>query len=59
MTQLHAVILSASVAPIKNETSAEQKKKVEKLQAAEKVRRKSEKLRRSDIKRCRSNKDWF
>ncbi|KAF5359105.1 hypothetical protein D9756_002962 [Leucocoprinus leucothites] len=59
LAKLHATILSASLAPIKNEPSAEQKKKVEKFQAAEKERRKSDKKYRSDVKRNRSSKDWF
>lgn len=59
MVQLHATILSAAKALIKNEPSEAQKQKVEKHQKAEKSRRKSEKMRRSDVKRGRSNSDWF
>ncbi|KAF7773156.1 hypothetical protein Agabi119p4_5323 [Agaricus bisporus var. burnettii] len=59
LAKLHATILSAAKALIKNEPSEAQKQKVEKHQKAEKARRKSEKMRRSDVKRGRSNNDWF
>jgi len=58
MTQLHGIILSAAKAHIKLEPSQEQKKKVQKHQATEKARRKFEKMRKSDVKRSRSNSDW-
>jgi peptidyl-tRNA hydrolase ICT1 len=56
--KLHATILAASKALIKNEPSEAQKKKVENLQKAEKARRKTDKMHRSNLKRSRSNSDW-
>ncbi|KAF9449771.1 hypothetical protein P691DRAFT_790537 [Macrolepiota fuliginosa MF-IS2] len=59
LAKLHNSILVASSASIKTEPSEQQKKKVERLQQAEKVKRKSEKMYRSDVKRGRSSRDWF
>ena len=52
-SQLHQCILSASSVAIKNEPSAEQVKRVQNLQRAEKARRRVEKDRRSQVKKSR------
>ena len=51
--QLHRCVLSASSAAIKNEPSAEQVKKVQNLQRADKARRRVEKDKRSQLKKSR------
>ena len=59
--QLHELILKTSTAPIRNEPSEEQKRRVGALEQAEKARRRQEKARRSIIKkgRARGNHgDW-
>jgi peptidyl-tRNA hydrolase ICT1 len=53
------LILDASSAPIKKETTPEQKKKVEALIKADAVRRRAEKTHRSDVKKGRRDGDWF
>lgn len=56
--QLHDLILAASSAPIKNEASPEQKKRVEALERIEKARRRMEKSHRSGIKNNRKKGNW-
>ncbi|EDR04026.1 uncharacterized protein LACBIDRAFT_330957 [Laccaria bicolor S238N-H82] len=56
--KLHSLILDASSAPIKKETTPEQKKKVEALIKADAVRRRAEKTHRSDVKKGRRGGDW-
>ncbi|KAF8824734.1 hypothetical protein HHX47_DHR7000241 [Lentinula edodes] len=54
--QLHALVLSAASASIKNETSEETKKRVEGHQKAQKERNRKEKAQRSAVKQHRSGK---
>ena len=56
--QLHFLVLSASMASVKNEASTEQKQRVILLQKAEKVRRRIEKDRKSSVKQSRKKGDW-
>jgi len=53
LRKLHQCVLSASSVTIKNEPSAEQVKKVQDLQRADKARRRVEKDKRSQLKKSR------
>ncbi|KAJ4489830.1 RF-1 domain-containing protein [Lentinula lateritia] len=56
LAKLHALVLSAASASIKNETSEETKKRVEGHQKAQKERYRKEKAQRSAVKQHRSGK---
>ncbi|KAF8709767.1 hypothetical protein AX14_013472 [Amanita brunnescens Koide BX004] len=58
LSQLHALLMSASSSPIRNDPSEEQKGKVRGHERAEKAARRKEKSHRRDVKRGRSNRDW-
>ncbi|KAF9072564.1 RF-1 domain-containing protein [Rhodocollybia butyracea] len=58
LAKLHALVLSAASAPIKNETSEETKKRVEGHQKAEKERNKMAKAFRSAVKKSRGKGGW-
>ncbi|PAV16105.1 hypothetical protein PNOK_0772500 [Pyrrhoderma noxium] len=58
LQKLHFLVLSASMASVKNEASPEQKQRVISLQKAEKVRRRIEKDRKSSVKQSRKKGDW-
>ncbi|KIM85042.1 hypothetical protein PILCRDRAFT_96663 [Piloderma croceum F 1598] len=61
LSKLHALIISASCAPIKNEPSEQQKTRVRGLEKAENARRKIQKDKRSQIKKSRASGkrgDW-
>ncbi|KZT07619.1 uncharacterized protein LAESUDRAFT_650825 [Laetiporus sulphureus 93-53] len=58
LSKLHALIVSASSASLIKETSEEQKERVRRLERAEKAKRKTAKVKRSEIKRSRSSRDW-
>ncbi|KAK7461806.1 hypothetical protein VKT23_008237 [Stygiomarasmius scandens] len=53
LDKLHALILTTSIAPIRNPTSEETKKRVEGFERAVKERNRKEKARRSDVKKTR------
>jgi peptidyl-tRNA hydrolase ICT1 len=53
--QLHALVLAASAAPIRNEPTEEQKKRVAALVRIEKARRREQKSRHSETKKSRAN----
>ncbi|TFK73296.1 hypothetical protein BDN72DRAFT_761986 [Pluteus cervinus] len=54
LSKLHGLILTTSTAPIRNEPSEEQKRRVGALEQAEKARRRQDKARRSMIKKGRA-----
>ncbi|KZV72631.1 hypothetical protein PENSPDRAFT_575865 [Peniophora sp. CONT] len=56
LSKLHDVVSRAAAKLIMNEPSEDQKKRVQKLEHVEKVRRRQEKDRRSDTKKARSKK---
>ncbi|KAF8333907.1 hypothetical protein F5887DRAFT_655368 [Amanita rubescens] len=58
LSQFHALLVSASSSPIKNDPSEEQKQKVIGHERAQKLAQRKEKSHRSDVKKGRSNKDW-
>ncbi|KAF8071561.1 RF-1 domain-containing protein [Lyophyllum atratum] len=58
LSKLHDIILAASSAPIRNEPSEEQKKRVATLERADKARRRQEKSYRSEVKKGRSKGGW-
>ncbi|KAL0578078.1 hypothetical protein V5O48_003896 [Marasmius crinis-equi] len=53
LSKLHALVLSAASASVKNETPEEKKKHVANLERAAKERRRKEKSYRSDVKKSR------
>ncbi|KAF7424668.1 hypothetical protein PC9H_009978 [Pleurotus ostreatus] len=55
LAKLHSLVLSASIAPIRNEPSAEQKQRVASLERAENAKRRKEKTYRSDVKKGRAS----
>ncbi|CAA7261425.1 unnamed protein product [Cyclocybe aegerita] len=59
LDKLHTIVLEAASSLVKNPTSLEQKKKVQDLMKADKVRWKEEKMKRSSIKQARSAKRDF
>ncbi|KDQ59159.1 hypothetical protein JAAARDRAFT_654785 [Jaapia argillacea MUCL 33604] len=56
LSKLHDLILSASSASLKTEPTDEQKERVRRLERAEKIRRRSEKDKRSSVKKSRNPK---
>ncbi|KAJ3514191.1 hypothetical protein NLJ89_g2514 [Agrocybe chaxingu] len=59
LDKLHTIVLQAASNLVKNPTPPEQKKKVQDLIKADKVRWKEEKMKRSTIKQARSAKHGF
>jgi len=58
LSKLHDAILKATGAPIKNEPSEEQKRRVAAFERADKTRRRVEKSYRSSVKKGRSKTGW-
>ncbi|TDL25760.1 hypothetical protein BD410DRAFT_717138 [Rickenella mellea] len=58
LSKLHALVLDASLAAVKNEPSDVQKERVKTLEKIAKSRRIGEKKYKSQIKRSRSKGDW-
>ncbi|KAH7918340.1 hypothetical protein BV22DRAFT_1076299 [Leucogyrophana mollusca] len=58
LSKLHTLVMEAAAKFIKNSPSAEQRKRVSNLQKADDIRRRSQKQKRSAVKKSRSSKGW-